>query len=210
MTDIKRIGDSGIHTVEGNVAGGRAAQLTKQRDKEQAEYERLKNKIKEQNSASLGRIDDKFSSSTEVLEQEFRQRTVGLVTAEDFRKARSLVDKAKELTEKKLLEERNALDEKKKADRDAKRKRMVSSLSFANDGADADEESSEFYPSKKLGKDNLVDTSYLPDMDRDKKMQGERSVIAAEWLEQQEIVKSEMLEVVFVSVPLYILFVSSL
>ena len=129
MTDLKRIGDSGIHTVKGNVAGGRAAQLTKQRDKEQAEYERLKNKIKEQNSASLGRID----------EQQFCQRTVGLVTAEDFRKARSLVDKGKELTEKKLLEERNALDEKKKADRDAKRKRMVSSLSFANDGADADE-----------------------------------------------------------------------
>lgn len=34
MTDIKRVGDSGIHTVEGNVAGGRAAKLTKIRDQQ--------------------------------------------------------------------------------------------------------------------------------------------------------------------------------
>jgi hypothetical protein len=32
MTDIKRVGDAGIHTVEGNVAGLRAARLTKERD----------------------------------------------------------------------------------------------------------------------------------------------------------------------------------
>jgi len=53
---------SGIHTVEGNVAGSRAARLTKQREAQKAEYESYKNKIKEQNSAAVGRIDDKFNA----------------------------------------------------------------------------------------------------------------------------------------------------
>ena len=76
MTDIRRVGDSGVHTVEGAVAGPRAARLTKQRDKEAASYEAEKNKIKEQNSAAVGRIDDKFNAVTDVVENEFRRRTV--------------------------------------------------------------------------------------------------------------------------------------
>jgi protein FAM50 len=82
MTDIKRIGDAGIHTVEGNLAGTRAARLDKKRQSEQAQYEEVKNKIKLQNSVSIGRIDDKFNSGADTLEQEFRKRTVGLVSAE--------------------------------------------------------------------------------------------------------------------------------
>jgi protein FAM50 len=62
MTDIRRIGDSGIHTVEGMVAGERAAKYAKEREIEQQKYESIKNKIKENHSAKLGRIDEKFSS----------------------------------------------------------------------------------------------------------------------------------------------------
>lgn len=51
MTDIRRVGDTGIHTVEGNVAGIKASRLTKKRDAQQAEYQAAKNKIKEQNAA---------------------------------------------------------------------------------------------------------------------------------------------------------------
>jgi protein FAM50 len=40
--------DTGIHTVEGNVAGARAARLTKQRDKDQKEFEEKKRKIEEE------------------------------------------------------------------------------------------------------------------------------------------------------------------
>ena len=54
MTDIRRIGDSGIHTVEGNVAGGRAARLTKERDAQKAEYEKTKTKIKDDLNGGIG------------------------------------------------------------------------------------------------------------------------------------------------------------
>lgn len=55
MTDIKRIGDAGVHTVEGNVAGSRAARLTKEREKQAKDYEAVKNKIKSENSANVGK-----------------------------------------------------------------------------------------------------------------------------------------------------------
>ena len=75
--DIRRVGDSGINTVEGNVAGPRAARLTKEREKQGAEYEAAKNKIKNENAAGVGRIDDKFNAASDTTEQEFRRRTVG-------------------------------------------------------------------------------------------------------------------------------------
>ena len=72
MTDIKRVGDSGVYTTEGMVAGNRAAILSKKREQEKAEYEREKNKIKAQGTVALGNIDDKFSSSSDTLEQELQ------------------------------------------------------------------------------------------------------------------------------------------
>jgi protein FAM50 len=56
MTDIRRIGDSGIHTVEGNVAGSRAARLTNERQKQKDEYEKIKTKIKDDLDGGIGII----------------------------------------------------------------------------------------------------------------------------------------------------------
>lgn len=96
MTDIRRVGDSGVHTVEGTVAGSRAAELNKQRDRQRAEYEAVKQKIKEENDARLGKIDQKFSAASDAFEQEFRRKTVGLVSADEFRKARESVNELKD------------------------------------------------------------------------------------------------------------------
>lgn len=54
--------NTGIHTVEGNLAGRRAAQLTKKREKDQQEYEAKKRKIQEEGQKGLSHIDDKFKS----------------------------------------------------------------------------------------------------------------------------------------------------
>lgn len=196
MTDIRRIGDSGVHTVEGNVAGGRAARLTKERDKEAAEYERIKSQIKEQNAIST-RIDDKFNSASEVLEQEFRQRTVGLMSADEFRKARSIVDQAKIATDKKMAADKLAEEEHKKQEREKKRKKMVSTLSFSFDDGEGENDDSDTVAKKKVGKDNSVDTSWLPDKERDRKLQEEKEQIAIEWIAEQEEIKKESLEVIF-------------
>lgn len=55
-------GDTGINTVEGNLAGHRAAQLTKKREKAQKEFEAKKQKIKDDVQRSMGGIEQKFKS----------------------------------------------------------------------------------------------------------------------------------------------------
>merc|ERR1711991_145627 len=61
--DIERT-DTGINTVEGNVAGARAGRLTKKRDEEQAAYEKRKKQIQEDAKRGARNIDDRFNSSS--------------------------------------------------------------------------------------------------------------------------------------------------
>jgi hypothetical protein len=112
MTGIERHG-AGVHTVEGNVAGARAAKLTKQREKQQQDYAAKRQDIERTNRRGT-RIDANFQSHQDDDESEFKasaassarlltfcllilrvncccrlqRQTVGLVTAEEFRKKR--------------------------------------------------------------------------------------------------------------------------
>ena len=81
--------DTGINTVEGNVAGSRAAGLSKKRAAEQAEFEAKAKKIRDDADRQKLGIDAKFDTNTNVSkeEQTFRSKTVGLVSAADFKKA---------------------------------------------------------------------------------------------------------------------------
>ena len=81
--------DTGINTVEGNVAGSRAAGLSKKRAAEQAEFEAKAKKIRDDADRQKLGIDAKFDTNHAVSaeEQKFRSKTVGLVSAADFKKA---------------------------------------------------------------------------------------------------------------------------
>ena len=60
---FERVGDAGVHTVEGTKAGSRAAGLTKQREQDQLAYEAKKRKIEEESARGVGKIDDKFDKT---------------------------------------------------------------------------------------------------------------------------------------------------
>jgi len=80
-------------------------------------------------------------------------------------------------------------------------------LSFdVDDGGDGEEEEfsvikrvktndSGSAPLKKLGKDPSVDTSFLPDKEREEREVQERERLKREWLEEQERIKSAPLQV---------------
>lgn len=134
MTDIKRVGSSGVHTVEGTVAGRRAAELTKEREAQRAEYEALKSKIKAENAGGLARIDDKFS---QVDTTSYATLPSGLITAAEIRLERErgaqqgLIQQQEEARRRQQLEAQQA--EKKKAERLDKRKKLSAALSFSPD-----------------------------------------------------------------------------
>ena len=199
MTDIKRVGDAGIHTVEGNLAGSRAAGLSKKRDAGKAEYEEQKSKIKKQNSVLIGKIDDKFNVQTDSLEQEFRRKTVGLVTLEEFRNARACTDEQVKTENDEIAKQTEiALQKVKQESREIKRKTMQKKLSFQlddeEDGNDCSSSSmSTSQKNKKVLKNPTVDTSFLPDRERESELQKAKEKLQTEWLEQQEIIKNEVI-----------------
>lgn len=76
---------------------------------------------------------------------------------------------------------------------------MKASLSFTVDEDEQEEkENEEILPiKKKIAKNPNVDTSHLPDRERDERIKEERERLTKEWLEQQEIVKNQMMEVIY-------------
>lgn len=198
-SDIRRIGEAGVHTVEGNIAGARAAALTKQRGQQAAEYEAQKQKIKQDSLAGVSNISNKFDTASANPENEFQQQTIGLVSAADFRKARVRQQVAEQKKREQLLlstekeEECRRQKEEERADaREKKRRKLFSTLSFANDDVEDDNECSALLAKKKITKDPTVDTSFLPDTQRERELMLKREHLRDVWLEQQELMKSEV------------------
>jgi protein FAM50 len=202
--------DAGIQTVEGNVAGSRAAMLERKRQIEQEEFELEKSKrIHSAQNASLN-ITSRFQPARmgSIEEQSFKAKTVGLVTAEEFHNAA----KESETSEIDTKNAEAALMLLKKADKDKKKskkrkkemKKMASLLSFQdNDGEeeedddDTNEKAAKEAKIKSSLKDPTVDTSFLPDKQREEEKRAERLRLEQGWMERQVAIRTEQLEITY-------------
>ena len=159
--------DAGSHTVEGNVSGARAMQLEKQRREQQLEFEAEKQKRRAAANNSTKGIHHKFQTARiggTRQEQDFREKTVGLVSASDFLTAAQTLEKDDKDDEKKEEQERrekekNNLRIKKEKKKKKEKRKMSSLLSFMGDEDEEDPQGL----SKVSKKDPTVDTSFLPD-----------------------------------------------
>ncbi|KAK3277132.1 hypothetical protein CYMTET_14839, partial [Cymbomonas tetramitiformis] len=178
----------------------RINKLNAKREKEVEKYQALKDE-KEKN-ASGTRLLSFGASSTEVVEHAFKKETVGLQTKAQFTEKRANIEK--ELEKERKLRERCAeeaeLREKQSKRQKKKQKPTVSMLSFGGD----DDEEGEFSPPiiKKrtdkfaaVGKNPHADTAFLPDRDRDREERSLREKLKEEWLQKQNLIMDELLEV---------------
>ena len=210
MSGVLRVDKaSDIHTVEGTKAGGRAALLSKARDNQISEFEKARQEISQKNSVGTLDISEKFKAGSSTAQANV---VYGIQTLEELRqnnnkfggggKATGISDADKEKAQIDSL-----VAEKLKQERVEKRKKQTSKLSFqvddeedeAVDAAnDSEKDSNSFVnqKKKKLNKNPEVDTSFLPDRERDLALEAEKHRLRQEWLEQQEKVKQELLEVV--------------
>lgn len=154
---------------------------------------------------------DRFTKQQEDLATALAKGTIGLVTLDDFKR------KKDELTNKRAAQlaasrpkSAELLESKRKVDRIS-----TSRLSFAHDededGEDdggvsasgsgalnsADGDDSSASKRIRLGKDPSVDTSFLPDREREAIEQAERERLAAEWKTLQERVRQEPVQITF-------------
>eukprot|EP00979_Chaetoceros_neogracilis_P017540 scaffold10238_cov276-Chaetoceros_neogracile.AAC.21 len=221
---------TGIHTVEGNVAGSRAAALSKQREAAQLEFQKKRTQIKHESQKGRKSMDDKFDSNAAMSFEErmFRSKTVGLVSAEDFKKAQLDSEVMAKKRKQGLLnedgtkaglngedgltgEEKAKLEKKRRKEMKRvkkKRAKMLNTLSFA-DAEDADDIIQDLkldYDDKRKSKSNMpaevkkdpnIDTSFLPDKERENRMTAERQRLKNEWIANQNKLKEQLLEITY-------------
>ncbi|KAJ8765074.1 hypothetical protein K2173_010553 [Erythroxylum novogranatense] len=195
------MGDGYVGTAQDAV---RIRRLEKQREAERRKIQELRTK-----SASAkgqpGLL--QFGSSTsEILETAFKKETVGLVTREQYVEKRVNIQNKIEEEEKEKLEKLRQVEEELQLAKRKKRKTKGNSrLSFSDDiengGEEEDEENktlvSERLVHGKLGKDPTVETSFLPDSEREAEEQAERERLRKQWLREQEQIKNEPLEITY-------------
>lgn len=199
---------------------GRAMQLMKKREQQLQDIEIRKKKIEDE--LKLNRIENKFATHYDAVEQQLKSSTIGLVTLNEMKaKQENIVkEREKKLAQKQAEKERERQREieAKQAEK-SKQKRQIQSLSFnVNDDEEADdaekpddedeEEEEEtfdswkrsaknFKPSKKIKKDPTVDTSFLPDREREEEEHRLREELRQEWVEQQQKLKEEEIDITF-------------
>ncbi|XP_053908145.1 protein FAM50A [Cuculus canorus] len=182
---------------------GRALQLMKKRERQREHMEQLRQRIAEENSAKSN-IDRKFSAHYDAVEAELKSSTVGLVTLNDMRARQEALVKEREKQLAKREQSRELqlqLERQRERERKQEAKRKICSLSFSLDEEAADDEPPEAPEEppkkKKLGKNPDVDTSFLPDRDREEEENRLREELRQEWEAKQEKIKNEEIEITF-------------
>ncbi|TVU10164.1 hypothetical protein EJB05_43675 [Eragrostis curvula] len=191
-------GDGYVGTAQDAV---KIRRLEKQREAERRKIEELKNKSADGQPGLL-----QFGSSTsEILETAFKKETVGLVTREQYVEKRvNIQAKIEEEEREKLQKLQQEEEELQMQKRKKRRVRGDPRLSFCDDienGSDEDDFESQEPQKKngpvKLGKDPTVETSFLPDREREAEEQAERERLKKQWLREQELVKNEPLSITY-------------
>lgn len=194
------MGDGYVGTAQDAV---RIRRLEKQREAERRKIQELKNKTASvKGQAGLLQFG---SGTTEILETAFKKETIGLVTRDQYVEKRVNIKNKIEEEEKEKLQKQQEEEARLQLEKRQKRKIKGSSrLSFAEDLDDgAEEEDGEESPEPvklkrgKLGKDPTVETSFLPDSEREAEEQAERERLKRQWLREQEMIKNEPLQITY-------------
>lgn len=199
---------------------GRAMQLMKKRELQQQEVEFRKKKIEE--DLKINNIENKFASHYDAVEQQLKSSTIGLVTLDEMKaKQEDIVrEREKKLAQKKEEKDREKLRamEAKQAEK-YKQKQQIQALSFnVDEDADEDDDSDEAEEEdkktaqkrwmteegdsdvlkKKIRKNPDVDTSFLPDREREEGENSLREELRQNWVTQQVIFLNNITVVLFV------------
>ncbi|GMH23666.1 hypothetical protein Nepgr_025509 [Nepenthes gracilis] len=195
------MGDGYVGTAQDAV---RIRRLEKQREAERRKIQELKNKSASgKGQAGLLQFG---SGQSEILETAFKKETVGLVTREQYVEKRVNIRNKIEEEEKEKLQKLHQEEEELQLEKRKKRKiKGNARLSFSDDLdngiEEEDEDNGNQDPRKfkhgKLGKDPTVETSFLPDSEREAEELAERERLKKQWLREQELIKNEPLEITY-------------
>ena len=165
---IVRVGDAGVHNVEGSVSGALATKLSKQREIQVANYESQRDNIIHKSQSQVKRFQSQFKDSE---------------CADAHKVAETVVKPS---------------SSSKNTSVTKKRKNAKISLSFCTDDTEENIDGALDVKKKKLvSKDPTAATAFLPDRERDAQIEARRRELEQEWLDDQKLVQKQKLEVVY-------------
>jgi len=205
----------------------RARLLEQEREKKRQELEQRKQAVNELATSKLTSIEEKFQANKNTYAENLELSSVGLVSAEDYKKRKLVAQRQEEIEQKRQAQE----DKEAKRICAANRKKALTNLSFEvedEEEGDTDvipvkstkkpkdkpveahsgpengnktdagrENDNKSLPKPKIGKDPTVETSFLPDQKREEEERELRKKLELEWLAKQEEVKKEKIEIVY-------------
>ncbi|XP_051173237.1 protein FAM50 homolog [Leptopilina boulardi] len=183
---------------------GRAMQLMKKREIAQQEIEYRKKKIED--DLKIHNIENKFATHYNAVEQQLKSTTIGLVTLNEMKAKQENIVRERE--RKLAQKEREKEKEKEEALvakqlEKSKQKKQIQALSFNPDDDDDDDHDEDFEDDecepkiKKIKKNPDVDTSFLPDREREEEENRLREELRQEWATKQQALKEEEIEIIF-------------
>jgi len=180
----------------------RAATFQKKRQKEQEDLQIKKKKIEEE--LQVGSISNKFSAHYDAIEQQLKSDTVGLVTLDQMKAKQEVMIRARETQlaqkekEAKLAKaELRKLKGKDRANKGALSFQFDDDDEEDDDSEDNNQETEDTEPKKRLGMNPDVDTSFLPDREREEEERKLRAQLASDWRQRQEDIKNEEINITY-------------
>jgi len=149
-------------------------------------------------------LDSKFLAPAGNVEELLKKDTIGLVSLHDFQARRELLEKT--AVEEHEKREQKLRDERKQQNEKVLKRPNHAKLSFNEelDGEEAEEvefanvvSNPAHLKRARLGTDPTVDSSFLPDRERDAQEKIERERLKQEWKLQQEAIKREKIWVTY-------------
>ena len=171
----------------------------KKRQEDKEAHEAAKKAIQEKNKVTT--FNNKFGTSKgDIMQSEFSAATVGLVTLDQLKKTKEELAKKEVILEHLNREAEIKAEQEQSELKSKKRKSKVSktALSFAEDLDDNGEEvEAQAMVKKRVVKNPNVNTSFLPDRERELQEIEKRKQLTEEWNREQDKKKAEKLEVTF-------------
>ncbi|XP_049620971.1 protein FAM50B isoform X2 [Suncus etruscus] len=173
---------------------GRAMHLRQKREQQKAQLAVLKERIA-QETLLKSQVDKKFSAHYDAVEAELKSSTVGLVTLNDMKAKQEALVKEREMQLAQREWRQRQLEARQERAKRRERTSQACTLSFSLN--DLDDEEDDPACRRNLGKNPDVDTSFLPDREREEAETQLREVLRREWEAHCEKVKLEEVEVTF-------------
>uniref|UniRef100_A0AC34R0X1 Protein FAM50 homolog n=2 Tax=Panagrolaimus sp. JU765 TaxID=591449 RepID=A0AC34R0X1_9BILA len=170
---------------------GRLIHLSKKRERAKEDAEKQKQKLEDEAKKITIEISEKFTPHSSNKEEMIKASTVGLVTLDEMKqKNKELLRESDHIiTGKKHHKEKHPERHKSKDEVKVVQKRI---LSF---NPDEEEEETPIVLKKRVGMDPTVDTSFLPDKERELETIMKKEELVKEWRELQEKEKNDQVNV---------------